>query len=157
MADAVRAEMIDSQMWLDWLDATNARQAARATFLRARFSGPLDSAQKEWLAGVTIDAQGNPSSVPSGTPMDQASYIVPLRVKADDLAAQAESKLAEASQASQNSTRLVVLAVVLAVVLLLGGIATKFANPQVQAGLLIASLALLAFSIARFLMLPQLF
>jgi len=36
--EASRAETVDSQMWLDWLDAVSARQPAKASFLRARFS-----------------------------------------------------------------------------------------------------------------------
>jgi hypothetical protein len=154
--EASRAEIVDSQMWLDWLNAVGAGQSAKASFLRARFSPPLDAGQKQWLAGVTVDASGMPSVVPPGTPMDQAAYVIPEQVKADELAAAAETKLAEADRASRNGTRFVVLAVVLALVLLCASIATKFPSPKLQVALISVSMLLLVFCFVRLLLLPEL-
>jgi hypothetical protein len=156
MTDASRAELVDSQMWISWLEAVDSNQTARAKFLRARFSAPLQAAQTQWLGGVKVDADGKPSVVPAGTPMNLAAYVVPQRTEADRIAAVAEARLGEATAASANSTRFVVLAVVLAVVLLFAGIATKFSNPKVQVGLLVGSILLLAFCFYRLVTLPEL-
>lgn len=58
-ADAGRAQtaatqqtIIDSQRWLQWVNAVDAGQKARADFLDNRFSPALKVAQAEWLAGV---------------------------------------------------------------------------------------------------------
>jgi hypothetical protein len=154
--EASRAQIVDSQMWLDWLDATSGGDTAKAAFLRARFSAPLDAAQKQWLHGVTVAADGRPSFIPPGTPMDQPAYVVPSQVKSDSLSATAEAKLGEADRASAHSTRFVVLAVVLALVLLFAGVATKFSSPKLQVLLILGSIALLVFCVIRFLMLPEL-
>jgi hypothetical protein len=154
--EASREQVVDSQMWLDWLDALSGGDKGKAAFLRARFSAPLDAGMKQWLRDVTILPNGRPSSIPPGTPMDQPAYVVPDRVKSDGLSAAAEAKLAEAGRASDRSTKFVMLAVVLAVVLLFASIATKFASPRIQAALILGSIMLLAFCCIRFAMLPQL-
>lgn len=87
--------------------------------------------------------------------MDQASYVVP-QIRADDLAARAEQKLAEADQASANSTKFVLLAVVLALVLLLASIAVKLSSPKLQVALICVSMLLLGFCLFRLVFLPEL-
>jgi hypothetical protein len=81
-AEATRAEVIDSQMWISWLEAVNAGDTHASSFLRARFSPPLDRAQDAWLAGVTVDASGRPTSIPTGMPMDRPAYVLCLIIGA---------------------------------------------------------------------------
>jgi hypothetical protein len=49
----------------------------------------------------------------------------------------------------------VLLAVLFALVLFFASVATKFAAPRIQALLILLSIALLLFALARMLMLPQ--
>lgn len=154
--EASRIELVDTQLWLDWVDAYGARQTARAAFLRERFSPQLDAAQKQWLTGVHVGADGKPSAIPKGTPFEQPAYVVPQQVKADAIAASAETKLAEAGEASDNAISFVLLAVILALVLLFAGIATKFTSPKIQAILIVSSIVLLGYCAIRFAMLPEL-
>jgi hypothetical protein len=156
-SDAGRAELVDSDTWLHWVEAVSAGQDDRAAFLRERFSPPLDAAQERWLAGVEVDAEGTPTSIPPGTPMGLESYVVPDRIKAEELAAAVEAEAAAADQASSNATDFVLLAVVLALVLLLASIATKFTEPKLQVLLLSVAIALLAFALVRVLLLPHVF
>jgi hypothetical protein len=88
--------------------------------------------------------------------MDLPSYVVPAAVSAQEFADQAEASLAEADVASSNATRFVLLAVLFALVLFFGSVATKFAAPKVQALLLLLAIALLVFTVVRLLFLPQL-
>jgi len=155
-SEATGAQIVDSQMWLSWLNSTANKQVQRANFYEERFSPPLAVAQKQWLSGVKLDANGDPVVVPPGTPMDLPSYIVPAQAKSDELAAQAEQDLVVADQAAENSTRFVLLALMFALVLFFASIATKFASPRIQAVLVLLSIGLLTFAMLRMLFLPQL-
>ena len=154
-SDATSQEIVNSQMWLSWLNATANGQKDRAAFFAQRFSPELKVAQTAWLAGVQVDTQGNPVTVPAGTPLDDPAYVVPARVTADALSAQAEASLADADQSAENSSRFVQLAVLLAMVLFFASVATKFGAPKTQVILILLSLLLLIYCVIRIALLPQ--
>jgi hypothetical protein len=156
-SEATGDEIVDSQMWLSWLTATANKQVVRAQFYEDRFSPTLATAQKQWLSGVQLDANGDPVVVPPGTPMDLPSYVVPNEAKSVEVSAQAEQYLVVADEAAGNSTKFVLLALMFALVLFFASIATKFTVPKTQALLILVSLGLLAFATLRMLFLPQLF
>jgi len=156
-SEATSQSVVDSQMWISWVEATAAKEKRRAGFLRDRFSSALDRAQKEWLGKVPVDADGNPAAVPDGTPLNLPSYVVPAQLQADTLSAKAEESLALADEASNNATKHVMLAVLFALVLFFASVATKFTSPKIQVALVLVSLLLLATTCIRMLMLPQMF
>ena len=98
-----------------------------------------------------------PVVIPTGTPLDLPSYVVPEQVAADRDAVRAEELLAEADVASSNSTRFVLVAVLLALVLFFASIATKFARPKIQVALTVVSLVILVVGILRMLLIRQYF
>ena len=153
-SEASSQSVVDSQMWISWVDAVAAKQKLRAGFLRDRFSPALDHAQKEWLGTVQVDGDGNPAQVPDGTPLNLASYVVPAQVLADDYSNKAEASLAEADEASNTSTRYVMLAVLFALVLFFASVATKFTSPKIQVGLVLTGLVLLVTTCVRMFLLP---
>jgi hypothetical protein len=163
-ADAGRAQtaatadtVIDSQTWLSWVSAVDAKQEAKAKFLSARFSPTLKVAQAEWLSGVKLDAQGVPVYIPPGTPLGLPSYRLPKQIESDTKSDQAEAKLAEADVAAGNSTEFVLVALLFALVLFFASIATKFSAPRVQVLLMVISIGLLAIGLIRmFLITPLL-
>ncbi len=142
-------------MWLSWLGSVSAKDEVKASFLSQRFSPQLAVAQKVWLAGVQLDGQGVPIVVPTGTPLDLPSYVVPKQVEADHDAAVAEAQLAYADVAASNSTKFVLLAVLIALVLFFASVATKFTGPKVQVLLSVVALLLLVVSAVRMVVLPQ--
>jgi len=154
-SEATSQSVVDSQMWIAWVEATASKQKERAGFLRDRFSPALDNAQKEWLGTVPVDGDGNPARVPDGTPLNLASYVVPAQVQADALSNKAEESLAAADEASNISTRYVMLAVLFALVLFFASVATKFTSPKVQVALILTGLLLLFTTCVRMFMLPQ--
>jgi hypothetical protein len=155
-SEAASQSVVDSQMWISWVEATAAQQKLRAGFLRDRFSPALDRAQKEWLGTVPVDGDGNPARVPDGTPLNLASYVVPAQVQADEFSKKAEASLADADLASNTATRHVMLAVLFALVLFFASVATKFTSPKIQVVLILTSLLLLVTTSIRMLILPQL-
>ena len=152
-SDATAAEIVDSQMWLSWLNATANKQADRAKFYRNRFSPTLARAQDAWIASAPTLPSGA-KGIPQGTPMSLAIYVVPAQAKADALATSAEHDLATADEAASNSTKYVLLAVLFALVLFFASVATKFSAPRVQVVLILISLGLLAVATLRMLFLP---
>ena len=156
-SEATSQSVVDSQMWIAWVEAVAAGQKDRAGFLRDRFSPTLDRAQKEWLGRVPVDADGNPARVPDGTPLDLPSYVVPSQLQADDMSSKAEASLAEADAASNTATKYVMLAVLFALVLFFASVATKFTSPKIQVALILTGLLLLVTTSVRMLLLPQMF
>jgi hypothetical protein len=154
-SEATAAQIVDSQMWLSWLNATANRQADRVVFYRERFSPTLAKAQDAWIKTAPTTPTGG-VGIPPGTPMDLPVYVVPAQAKADSLAAAAEADLAKADQASSHSTKFVLLAVLFALVLFFASVATKFSAPKVQVVLILVSLFLLAVALLRMLFLPVL-
>ena len=153
-SEASSQTVVDAQMWISWVEATANKQKDRAGFLRDRFSPALDKAQKEWLGGVTVDSDGNPSRVPDGTPLNLSDYVVPAQGQADNYSSNAEDSLREADEASNTSTRYVMLAVLFALVLFFASVATKFTSPKIQVALILMSLVLLVTTCVRMFLLP---
>ncbi len=155
-SEAASQSVVDSQMWIAWVEAVASGQKDRAGFLRDRFSPALDRVQKQWLGTVPVDADGNPAKVPDGTPLGLPDYLVPAQVQADEFSTRAEASLALADQASNNGTKYVMLAVLFALVLFFASVATKFTAPKIQVALILTSLVLLVTTSIRMLMLPLL-
>jgi len=153
-SEASSQTVVDAQMWVSWVEATANRQRGRADFLRARFSPALDKSQKEWLGDVPLNADGIPVRIPDGTPLNLSSYVVPAQVQADNYSNKAEDSLREADEASNTSTRYVMLAVLFALVLFFASVATKFTSPKIQVALILMSLVLLATTCVRMFLLP---
>lgn len=153
--EATQDTVIDSQMWLSWLGAVSAKESKKAAFLEARFSPWLARAQDQWLKGVTVDANGTPIVVPQGTPLDLPSYVVPSQARSNAQSDLAEKWLDYGDEAGSISTKYVLLAVIVALVLFFASVALKFTRPRVQVLLTLMSLALLIVCLVRTAALPQ--
>lgn len=154
-SEATSQSVVDSQMWISWVEAVASKQKDRAGFLRDRFSPALDRVQKEWLGTVQVDGEGNPARVPDGTPLNLPSYVVPAQLQADEYSNKAEASLADADEASNTSTRYVMLAVLFALVLFFASVATKFTAPKIQVALILTGLVLLFTTCVRMFLLPM--
>ncbi|MGV1089364.1 MAG: hypothetical protein ACOYBX_15395 [Mycobacterium sp.] len=154
-SEATSQSVVDSQMWIAWVEAEASGQKDRAGFLRDRFSPALDRAQKQWLGTMPVDADGNPAKVPDGTPLDLPGYSVPAQLQADEFSSRAEESLSDADEASNTATKYVMLAVLFALVLFFASVATKFSAPKIQVALILTGLVLLVTTTVRMLILPQ--
>jgi len=144
-SDGVTQSVVDATIWVEWEKSVTLNRDELAGFLRDRFSPSLDIAQDEWLRTEVLDVDGNPvdNTLPKGTPLDLDSYVPRGQVRAEAFAADAETKLAEAAQAGETSTRYTLQAVVLAMVLFFGAVATKFADLRIQFGLTLVAAGML--------------
>lgn len=155
-SDGVTQSVVDATIWVEWEKAVTLNRDELAGFLRERFSSALDVAQDEWLRAEVLDADGNPvdNTLPKGTPLDLDSYVPRGQVKAEGFAADAENKMAEAAQAGEVSTRYTLQAVMLAMVLFFGAVATKFSGLRIQIALTLLAVGILSFVVLRMAGMP---
>ena len=156
-SQAARTEQLDTTIWLQWLAAFRAGDTAQARFLRDRFRPGLLKAHNVWVAKAVVASDGKLISAPAGTPFTEPQYVVPDAARADSLTEEAEQQLATSQDASTRSTRYVLIAVVLALVLFFAGIATKFRNPKLQTALIALALIFGVFGFVQMLTMRQLF
>jgi hypothetical protein len=155
-SQAARTEQLDTTIWLQWLAAVRAGDTDQANFLRDRFRPGLLRAHKIWVAKAVLAPDGKLISAPPGTPFTERQYVVPEADRADTLTAEAEHQLAVSQHAASMSTKYVVVALLLALVLFFAGIATKFRNPRLQAMLVALALVFGVFGLVRMLTMRQL-
>jgi hypothetical protein len=155
-SQAARTEQVDTTIWLQWLAAFRAGDTAQARFLRERFRPGLLRAHNIWVAKAVVAPDGTVISTPAGTPFTEPQYVVPDAARADDLTAEAEHQLAVSEHASTMTTRYVLVAVVLALVLFFAGVATKFRNPKLQAALVALAIICAVFGLVRIVTMHQL-
>jgi len=156
-SQAARTEQLDTTIWLQWLAAFRAGDTTQARFLRERFRPGLLKAHNVWVAKAVVAPDGKLISAPAGTPFTEPQYVVPDAARADTLTEEAEQQLATSQDASSRSTRYVLIAVVLALVLFFAGIATKFRNPKLQTTLIALALIFGVFGFIQMLTMRQLF
>jgi hypothetical protein len=155
-SEGARTEQLDTLIWLQWLSAFRAGDTAQAKFLRDRFRPGLLRAHNIWVAKAVVAPDGKVISAPAGTPFTEPQYVVPDAARADDFSTEAEHQLAVSQHASSMSTRYLVAALVLALVLFFAGIATKFRTPKLQATLVGLALIFAIFGLVRMLTMRQL-
>lgn len=153
-SDAVTQTVVDAQMWMQWEQDTLAGDEAHAEVARTRFSPALEAAHQAWLGNMPVDEGGNPQFVPTGSPLLLEVYAPPAQAKGDQLAGHAEDLLGVADRASDLSSRYVMQAVLLAMVLFFGSAAAKFTEVRLQAALAVLAVAMLAGSAVRLATLP---
>jgi hypothetical protein len=156
-AESARTELVDAEVWLAWLSAYGAKRDRVADFLQERFSPQLAQAQAAWLSGVAFDPEGDPLTVPAGTPLDQEVYAVPERAQEAEQLARADQLIDESVQASEANSSFVVIVVLLALSLFFLGIATKLGRPKIQVAMILVGMVLLAVGAIRIAMLPHAF
>ena len=153
---ATRTEQLDTAVWLQWLSAFRAGDTAQAKFLRDRFRPGLLRAHNVWVAKAVVSPGGKVISAPAGTPFTEPQYVVPDAARADALSTDAEHQLAVSQHAASMSTRYVIVALLLALVLFFAGIATKLRNPRLQATFVALALVFGVFGFVRMLTMRQL-
>lgn len=157
-ADAVTQSVVDASVWLEWEKAVILGRDDFAAFTRDRFSPALDAAQDEWLKRTRVDEDGNPvdGTLPQGTPLALDVYMPPSQLKAEELSAAAEAKLADADVAGQIGTRYTEQVVLLALCLFFASVATKFTDVRLQLALALIAFGALALVSLRMAELPVL-
>jgi hypothetical protein len=116
---------IDVGLFLQYIDAVAAGEAAKAQFIYQRLRPEMKPAMDAWLAAKPRTNPKAPSS-----PFVMPEYSLRTRATAKRLTARAEVIFKEAQQANQNSDDFLLLTVIFAGVSFLGGMSTKMLFPR---------------------------
>ena len=129
---------IDIGMFTNWINAYAAEDEALMRFYEERFRDEFKPAFEAWLA---TDPANNPDA--PDTPFDMAEYQPAKLAEADRLVLDAEVAFDEGRAANQQSDDYILNAVILASVLFLSGIVTRFDWLPVRFLIIVAALVLL--------------
>ena len=129
---------VDIGMFTNWINAYAAENEALMRFYEQRFRAEFKPAFEAWLA---TDPANNPDA--PDTPFDMAEYQPARFAEADRLDLDAEVAFDEGRAANQQSDDYILNAVILASVLFLSGIVTRFDWLPVRFLIIVAALVLL--------------
>jgi hypothetical protein len=140
---------VDIGLFINWINAFAAEDQQLADFYQDRFRDEFKPAFEAWLA---TDPVNNPDS--PTTPFSMPEYQLSLAEKANQLEAEAEETFAMGTEANQTSDKYILTTVILASVLFLGGIATRFKAMSARWVIIIFSLAILTYGLVNLLSYP---
>lgn len=129
---------IDVAIFSNWINAYAGENEALVTFYQERFRDEFKPAFEAWLA---TDPANNPNAPSS--PFQMPEYRLAKLEEAAQLELDAEEKFEEGRVANQQSDDYILNAVILASVLFLSGIVTRFDWLPVRVVIIIAALVLL--------------
>ncbi len=140
--------VIDVAVFLDYVNAVDARDARKAQFLYQRFRPEVRPVMRDWLATKPLSNPKAPSS-----PFVMREYALKTSATAAADEAVAKAAFGQAMAATRNSDDFVLLTVIFAGVSFLAGISTKMSYPRHAIVVAVGILAL-AYGAARLVHLP---
>jgi hypothetical protein len=146
---AGQLQQIDIGLFTNWINAYAADNQRLVEFYQQRFREEFKPAFEAWLA--TEPAQ-NPDAPPS--PFSMPEYSVGLAEEADRLQLEAEQTFDEGRAANQQSDDYILNAVILASVLFLVGIASRFDWIWVRFAILIGASVMLLYGLYNIVTYP---
>ncbi len=140
---------IDIGIFINWINAYAAEDQQLVDFYQERFRAEFKPAFEAWLA---TDPANNPEAPAS--PFSMPEYKLSYAEEAERLVAEAEAKFAEGAAANQTSDKYILNTVILASVLFLAGIASKFKAMSARWVIIIFSLGILIYGLSNILSYP---
>jgi hypothetical protein len=140
---------IDIGLFANWVNAFAAGDNELAIFYEQRFRDEFQPAFEAWLA---TDPRNNPDAPSS--PFALPEYRVSSAEKSAELEKQAEEKFAAGQEANEISDKYILNTVVLASVLFLGGIASRFKAMSARWVIITISLVILTFGLINIITYP---
>jgi hypothetical protein len=140
---------IDIGMYMNWIEAYARDDRVLFDYYQERFRAEFRPAFEAWLA---TDPANNPDA--PNTPFEMPQYTLAKAEEAKQLELDAEAAFEEGRAANQQSDDYILNAVILASVLFLSGIVTRFSWLPVQILIIIAALVLLGMGIYNIAVYP---
>ena len=140
---------VDIGLFTNWINAFAVDNQELATFYEERFRDEFKIAFEAWLATEPVNNPDAPD-----TPFDMPEYHIGQADDAARLETEAEEKFAEGTAANQQSDDYILNTVILASVLFLGGLVSRFSSMTARWVIIIFSLAILAYGLFNILTYP---
>lgn len=147
--EAGQLAQIDIGIFTNWVNAYATENQELTQFYEERFREEFRPAFDAWIAMVPAANQDAPKS-----PFSMPEYKLGKMEEADRLAAEAEATFAKGVEANQISDNYILNTVILASVLFLGGIASRFKAMSARWVIIVFSLAILVFGLSNLLSYP---
>jgi hypothetical protein len=140
---------VDIGLFANWINAFATDNQELATFYQERFRDDFNIAFEAWLAT-------NPRNTPEApdTPFSMPEYRISQAEDAARLETEAEEMFAAGSEANQTSDDYILNTVILASVLFLGGLVSRFKAMAARWVIIVFSLAILAYGLYNILTYP---
>jgi hypothetical protein len=145
---ANQLQILDIQIFMEWVNATLQEDTARATFYQRRMRDEAKPAFNAWLATDPANNKDAPTS-----PFVMPQYILQSRTDAQKLEDQAAAFYKQYQAAAQRSTEYILTTVILASALFFTGFSTRIGWRQIEITLILMAIALLAYGIYRIVVL----
>lgn len=140
---------VDIGMFSNWINAYAGENEALTAFYEKRFRDEFQSAFEAWLA---TDPANNPNA--PDTPFEMPEYQPAKFEEAAQLELDAEATFEEGRAANQQADDYILNAVILASVLFLSGIVTRFDWLPVRVAVIVAALVLLGLGLYNIVVYP---
>mgnify|MGYP001826022560 CR=1 FL=1 len=140
---------IDVAIFMNWINAFADENDALADFYEERFSDRFTPAYSAWIES---DPRNNPEADQS--PFSLPEYVVGKQEEADRLEKNAEELFALGMEANTISDEYIVNTVILASVLFLAGIQSRFRSLWLRLAIIIVGLIILSIGLYNIIILP---
>jgi hypothetical protein len=140
---------VDIGLFANWINAFATDNQELATFYQERFRDDFNIAFEAWLA---TNPRNNPEA--PDTPFSMPEYRISQAEDAARLETEAEEMFAAGSEANQTSDDYILNTVILASVLFLGGLVSRFKAMAARWVIIVFSLAILAYGLYNILTYP---
>lgn len=140
---------VDIGLFTNWINAYATENQKLVSFYQERFREEFKPAFEAWLA---TDPANNPDAPSS--PFSMPEYRLSLAEEAERLETEAEQMFANGVDANQQADDYILNTVILAGVLFLAGIASRFKAMSARWVIIVFSLAILAFGLYNILTYP---
>jgi hypothetical protein len=140
---------VDIGLFANWINAFATDNQELATFYQERFRDDFKIAFEAWLA---TNPRNNPEA--PDTPFSMPEYRISQAEDAARLETEAEEMFAAGSEANQTSDDYILNTVILASVLFLGGLVSRFKAMAARWVIIVFSLAILAYGLYNILTYP---
>jgi hypothetical protein len=140
---------VDIAMFGNWVDAYAEGNEDLADFYQQRFRAEFVPVFEAWLATEPLQNDDAPPS-----PFSMPEYTVGALEEARQLEQEAGETFAKGQEANEQGDRYVLNTVILATVLFLGGIATRFDWLPVKVLVIVAALILLVYGLYNLAIYP---
>jgi hypothetical protein len=140
---------VDIGLFANWINAFATDNQELATFYQERFRDDFKIAFEAWLA---TNPRNNPEA--PDTPFSMPEYRISQAEDAARLETEAEEMFAAGSEANQTSDDYILNTVILASVLFLGGLVSRFRSMTARWVIIIFALAILAYGLINIITYP---
>jgi hypothetical protein len=135
-------ELVDIELFLDWVNAASTGDMRQRQFIEERFRPEFQPAFEAWKAGANAT-----DPIPTGTPFDLPEYSLAKNKESALLEDQATAAFDRGKDANEYADQYISTTVLFAIVLFFCGIYTRWEEVRLRQAILLVTLIVFAFAL----------